>query len=72
MVREWKGMLLETFSLLSCLSILQSHPKLHGPEQAGLSKESKDSQRTKWLEMRFFSLSWNLVWLHGNREHDFW
>ena len=46
-------MLVERSVLLLYLSVLQSHPKLHGPEQADLSMVSKDSQRTKWLEMGF-------------------
>ena len=50
-------MLLGVLVLLLYLSVLQNQPKLHGPEQAGLAMESKDSQREKWLEMRFYILT---------------
>lgn len=53
-MREWERMLLETSALRLCLSVLQNQPKFHGPEQAGLSKEPKDSQRTKRLEKGTF------------------
>ena len=56
MVGEWKWGTLGAFVLLLCLSVLQNQPKLHGSEQAGFSSKLKDSQREKWLEMRFLYL----------------
>ena len=50
------GGLLGAFVILLYLSVLQNQPKLHGPEQAGFSSKLKDSQREKWLEMRFLYL----------------
>lgn len=42
-----------TFVLLLYLCVLQIQPLHHNPKQAGLSMESKDSQRERWLEKGF-------------------
>ena len=65
MVKErGEGTLLERSALLLYLSVLQSHPKLHGPEQIDLSMESKEQNGWRW---DFLPLSWHLIWIHGNR-----
>lgn len=46
-------MLSATFVLLLYLCVLQSQPLHHDPKQAGLSMESKGSQRERWLEGGF-------------------